>query len=83
MKRLIELFDLPQGVYPVFGMVMGYPEENTDEMAKPRLPIEVVYKEDRYRTEDDENGLVSMTRIRKYYIDRTKESEMNLDRTNV
>ena len=72
LKKLIELLKLPKGVYPIFGLVMGYPAENTDEMAKPRLPLDVVYKENQYQTEGDEPLIRQYDEvIRKYYVDRT------------
>lgn len=72
LRRLCELLQLPKGVYPLFGMVMGYPLENTDEAAKPRLPLDVVYKENFYDTEGDDLRLKEYDEvIRSYYIERT------------
>ena len=72
LGRLCELLELPEGVYPLFGMVMGYPLEDTDELAKPRLPLEVVYKENRYDTSGDEDVLRDYDEvIRDYYVTRT------------
>lgn len=72
LPKLIEMLDIPEGVYPVFGMVLGYPQENTDEAAKPRLPLAAVLKEERYQTDGDERLIREYDeKIRKYYIDRT------------
>lgn len=72
LRTLIELLKLPKGVYPLFGMVIGYPAEGEGEKAKPRLPLEVVYKENQYQTEGDEALLREYDEvIRRYYIDRT------------
>ncbi len=72
LDRLSRLLKLPEGVYPLFGMVMGYPAEDSGEMAKPRLPLEVVYKENYYDTDGDEEALKRYDEvIRNYYINRT------------
>lgn len=72
LEGLIKMLHLPKGVYPVFGMVMGYPAEDTEATAKPRLPLEVIYKENVYNTENDEEHLkVYDEVIRNYYIERT------------
>lgn len=42
-----DLLRLPQHVYPVFGMCLGYPAHQPD--IKPRLPVEAILKEDYYR----------------------------------
>ena len=72
LPKIMELLDIPKGVYPVFGMVMGYPEEHTDEAAKPRLPLGVVLKNEKYHTEGEEEQIRAYDEvIRQYYIDRT------------
>ena len=47
-----ELLELPQHVYPVFGMCIGYPDHLPD--VKPRLPLDAVLMQDRYQSEDQE-----------------------------
>lgn len=72
LSELIKLLELPKGVYPLFGMVMGYPKEDTNEKAKPRLPLETVLKEGKYNMDGDEERLREYDKIiRQYYIDRT------------
>lgn len=72
LPKLIEILNLPKGVYPVFGMVMGYPAEHTDEKAKPRLPLDVVFKENTYDISGDEALIREYDEvIRNYYIERT------------
>lgn len=53
-QAVSELLSLPQHVYPVFGMCLGYPAYDPD--IKPRLPVEAVLKENSY---DDDSGHVS------------------------
>ncbi|KPP97439.1 oxygen-insensitive NADPH nitroreductase [Marinobacter sp. HL-58] len=46
-----ELLRLPDHVYPVFGMCLGYPDQNPE--IKPRLPLASILKEDYYQDEQD------------------------------
>lgn len=45
-KKVIEILNLPEGTFPVFGMAMGYKEE--EGSFKERLPFEAVYFENEY-----------------------------------
>ncbi|MFR1723401.1 oxygen-insensitive NADPH nitroreductase [Emergencia timonensis] len=72
LPKVMELLSIPNGVYPLFGLVMGYPLENSDEAAKPRLPLDVVLKEEKYHTDGEEEQIRAYDEvIRQYYIDRT------------
>lgn len=53
-QAVSELLSLPQHVYPVFGMCLGYPAHDPD--IKPRLPVEAVLKENSY---GDDSGHVN------------------------
>ncbi|UQZ33265.1 NADPH-dependent oxidoreductase [Paenibacillus sp. PK3_47] len=44
--EVIELLQLPEYVFPVAGLCVGYPDEELPK--KPRLPLEAVYHEERY-----------------------------------
>ncbi len=65
-----ELLGLPELVYPLFGMCLGYPAQNPE--TKPRLPVDVVLKRGRY---DDSGDRASITdydeSVRNYYRTRT------------
>jgi nitroreductase len=54
-SRVCELLDIPDDVYPVFGMCLGYPDDEPER--KPRLPVDIVLKKDRYSTEGDHQRL--------------------------
>ena len=45
-QAISDLLKLPEHVYPVFGMCLGYPAHEPD--VKPRLPVEAILKEDYY-----------------------------------
>ncbi|MGM0633409.1 MAG: oxygen-insensitive NADPH nitroreductase [Pseudomonadota bacterium] len=69
-RQISDLLELPKGVYPVFGLCLGYPDQ--DPETKPRLPLDVILKEDTY----DESGEDAMIdaydeRVREYYRTRT------------
>lgn len=69
-EEISKLLELPDNVYAVFGMCLGYPDETPD--IKPRLPLEAVYCTDKYDVDSkieliknyDEN-------ISSYYMERT------------
>ncbi len=43
-----ELLELPEQVFPAFGMCLGWPDQQTE--VKPRLPVDVVLHEGKYHT---------------------------------
>lgn len=71
-----ELLELPPQVYPVFGLCLGYPDQNPE--VKPRMPLQTVLKEEIYQQPDDLEGIKSYDKtLRGYYRSRsggTKES---------
>jgi FMN reductase (NADPH) len=50
-QAVSELLNLPDQVYPVFGMCLGYPDQSPE--VKPRLPLATVFKQDRYDDSQD------------------------------
>jgi nitroreductase len=69
-ERVGTLLDLPDQVYPVFGFCLGYPAQ--DPEVKPRLPLSVILKEERYRETDDPDGIrLYDEKLRRYYRMRT------------
>ncbi|MBS7527457.1 oxygen-insensitive NADPH nitroreductase [Fusibacter paucivorans] len=75
------LLELPEDVYPVFGLCIGYP--NHDPAIKERLPMHVVLKQNHY-TEDDAKAIEAYDqRIKAYYIERTKGRKTDTWTANV
>ncbi len=68
-REVSDLLQLPQQVYPVFGLCLGYPDQHPE--IKPRLPADVVLKEDVWS--DDDPGILEAydDTIRDYYQTRT------------
>ncbi|MBA4503056.1 oxygen-insensitive NADPH nitroreductase [Marinobacterium marinum] len=65
-----ELLELPELVYPVFGLCLGHPDQNPE--TKPRLPLEVVLKQDRYDDSQDAEHIAAYDKnVREYYRTRT------------
>ncbi|MBU2872608.1 oxygen-insensitive NADPH nitroreductase [Marinobacter salexigens] len=65
-----EILRLPEHVYPVFGMCLGYPDQNPE--VKPRLPVETILKEDYYQDEQDEAQVAHFDEtMKRYYLERT------------
>lgn len=50
--QLRELFSIPPRVYPLVGLVMGYPAENPDP--RPRIPLNSVLHWEEYRDLDED-----------------------------
>ncbi len=70
LPTLCEMLDIPELTYPVFGMCLGYPAEFPDQ--KPRLPKEVILKEEFYNEQGDENLIEAYNSlINAYYSERT------------
>lgn len=46
--KISELLDIPEYVFPVFGLVVGYPNERND--IKPRILFEGIYHTNRYNS---------------------------------
>ncbi|WLD58678.1 oxygen-insensitive NADPH nitroreductase [Salinispirillum sp. LH 10-3-1] len=65
-----DLLELPELVYPVFGLCIGYPDQNPE--VKPRLPLPVVLKHERYDDSADRAHLAEYdAHVQAYYESRT------------
>jgi len=68
--RAAELLGLPQQVYPVFGMCIGWPDQNPE--VKPRLPISVMLKENSYNIDCEAEAIAKYDEeMRNYYLTRS------------
>lgn len=68
--RSAALLDLPQQVYPVFGMCIGWPDQ--DPEVKPRLPLPVVLKENSYSMDGEAEAIAAYDdEMRTYYATRS------------
>ncbi len=72
--RVTELLDLPQQVYPVFGLCLGYPDQ--DPEVKPRLPLSVILKQNSYSTDGEAEAIAGYDEeMRAYYAARTSNQK--------
>ena len=70
-EEVSDLLQLPRMVYPVFGLCLGYPDQNP--LPKPRLPVDMVLMEETYQQDMDEDLLeVYDQTIKQYYEQRSK-----------
>lgn len=70
IQGVSDLLELPELVYPVFGMCLGHPDQNPE--VKPRLPLGVVLKQDRYDDSQDAERIAAYdSDVREYYKTRT------------
>jgi len=71
-----ELLELPDHTYPVFGMCIGYPDE--DPEVKPRLPLDVFLKDDVYQDKNDFRDISSYDEdMLNYYKNRTNNKKQH------
>ncbi len=69
-QAVSDALGLPDLVYPVFGLCLGYPDQNPE--TKPRLPLSVVLKQDTYDQTGDEATIREYDQhVRHYYETRT------------
>lgn len=70
-SEICKILNIPSGVYPVFGMCIGYPSVNPDK--KERLPRDVIFKTDVYNIDGDATLIKKYdAHITDYYEKRTK-----------
>ena len=75
--QMTELLALPDQVVPLFGLCLGYPDQ--DPALKPRLPLSVTLKEETYDESNDRAGISAYDeQMREYYRERTNGK---IDRT--
>ena len=68
-QAVTQLLGLPELVFPLFGMSLGYPAEYPG--LKPRPPRSLVLHEERYRTDGLADELHDYDRIvARYYLER-------------
>jgi len=75
--KMTELLQLPEQVVPLFGLCLGWPDQ--DPALKPRLPLSVTLKEETYTVDSERAGIEAYDeQMRQYYLERTGGK---LDRT--
>ena len=68
-----ELLDLPEYVYAVFGLCIGWPDQ--DPEVKPRLPLEIILHENRYKKDQGWSALSGYDDVIKSYYEARTENK--------
>jgi nitroreductase len=75
-KVVADLLELPEHVYPVFGLCIGVPTQ--DPEVKPRLPVELVLKENTYSSDGEAELIAAYDEtLREYYRTRTGNNKVS------
>lgn len=69
IREVTRLLGLPKLVYPVFGMCIGYPDQ--DPGLRPRLPLEAVLHREKYNVDAAPAIRKYDGVMREYYLERT------------
>ena len=68
INRLSELLQLPAGVVPMFGMALGYPDQ--DPAMRPRLPVELVVSTNKFEPASKDAVEAYNDTMKAYYVER-------------
>lgn len=74
LPEIANILALPEGVFPIVGMCLGYPDQ--DPMTRTRLPYELIVSENQFKPASKEDLLAYNEVIRAYYQNR---SQIDLD----
>ena len=74
-EKIIEKYNLPSRVFPLVGLVMGYPAENPP--VRPRYPLDISLMEDQYNIADDEMMKNAMEVMDQGYLDQNYYRNLN------
>lgn len=77
INHVNNLLDLPEHVIPLFGLAVGYPDQQPE--IKPRLPIEAIYHENTYATADNHSEIITDfdNQLASYYENRSKNARVD------
>ena len=73
--KIVEEYDLPQRVFPLVQLAMGYPAE--DPPPRPRYPLEFALFESRYPELDHQTVLKAMKQMDEGYLNQDYYRKMN------
>jgi len=77
IHQVNSILELPDHVIPLFGLVVGYPDQNPE--IKPRLPLEVVYHENKYLPFEKQLEHIKRydNELKNYYENRTTNTRVD------
>ena len=71
--EVVELLDLPEHVFPLFGLCLGHPAQQPG--LKPRLPLSMFLHQDSYQPFSNETLLSYDQQMRSYYQSRSSNAK--------
>lgn len=74
-EKIIKEYNLPEKVFPLVQLVMGYPTE--DKSTRPRYPLDFVLFEDEYPRFDDEQLERAMREMDEGYLNQDYYRDLN------
>lgn len=74
-QTVAEVLALPDLVLPVFGMCLGWPDE--DNAVKPRMPVDMVLHQDVYRDPDTAELAAYDATMASYYAERVSNAKLS------
>ena len=75
-QLLADLLQLPDQVYPVFGMCLGWP--TIDPEVKPRFPVATILHQEKYQIESVEADVAAYDQqMKEYYASRDSNSRLS------
>ncbi|MCU7878932.1 MAG: oxygen-insensitive NADPH nitroreductase [Candidatus Thiodiazotropha sp. (ex Lucinoma borealis)] len=73
---IADVLKLPELVYPVFGLCLGWPDH--DPETKPRMPVEMILHQDQYRSDNIPSNVDEYDSLMaNYYASRLKNQRMS------
>ncbi len=74
IREVTELLELPERVFPIFGMCIGFPDQEVG--IKPRLPMEAILHHDKYDISQVSNLLESYDQTMSEYMHERTQGKM-------
>ena len=79
--EVCELLELPEQVFPMFGLCLGYPNQSPE--VKPRLPLDITVHQDKYNALDLDKIKSYDQTLAEYYNTRTSNQKDNTWTTDI
>ena len=70
---IAECLDLPELVYPAFGLCLGWPDQNPE--TKPRMPVKMVLHQDHYESENINTNIDEYDALMKDYYSSREQNK--------
>lgn len=77
IAKVSELLQLPQYVYPLFGMCVGYPDE--DPIIRPRFALEAVLHQNVYNEDQVKESIAEYNGRAREYVNARSNGTQNFD----